>query len=55
MSVVIRKGKRHYRGYDGKEVLPDGSRPIRWIIRDTIGALPNIFPFAGAWTEMWRR
>ena len=47
--------ERHYRGYDGAQILPDGRRPIRWVIRDTIAALPNIFPFGRAWTERWWR
>jgi hypothetical protein len=48
-------GERHYRGYDGKEIRPDGSRPIGFVIRDTIAALPSIFPFGAAWTEVWPR
>ncbi len=35
-GVTIVKGERHYRGYDGKEILPDGRRPIRFVIRDWI-------------------
>lgn len=53
--LVVIKGSRHFRGYDGKEILPDGRRPIRFVIRDTIAALPNIFPFGAAWTGRWWR
>ena len=27
---------RHYRGHDGVQILPDGRRPIRWVIRDWV-------------------
>jgi hypothetical protein len=54
-SVQVVKGERHFRGYDGKEILPDGTRPIWFVIRDWIAAMPSIFPFGAAWTERWRR
>lgn len=28
--------ERHYRGRDGAEILPDGTRPIRFVIRDWV-------------------
>ena len=47
--------ERHFEGATGREITADGRRPIRWVIRDTIAALPNIFPFGRAWTEWWWR
>lgn len=49
---------RHYRGVDGREILPDGRRPLWFVIRDTIAALvssyPDIFPLGKAWIATWR-
>ncbi len=36
LGIQIVKGDRYYRGYDGLEILPNGRRPIRFVIRDTI-------------------
>ncbi len=40
-GVTIVKGERHYRGYDGREILPDGRRPIRFVIHDAIKRLDH--------------
>lgn len=47
--------ERHFEGATGREILPDGRRPIRFVIRDTIladiAAFPAVFPFGKAWVE----